>query len=256
MIGEVTDWHTLAHHSAEEFEKQGIRLQLTQRAEAINPLTKSVRIISNDMRTREIAYDKLLITTGAESARPPITGLDQAGVFLLRWMTDGFAMQKFILQNNPRKVVIIGGGYIGLEMADALEHRGLEVKILEFLPEVLSTMDPIMGRLIRDQLELKGVRVITGRAVQSIERKDNGLLVHAASGETSTTDMVLVATGVKPSTRLAQTAGITLGVAGSHPGGPNYGHQCAGCLRCRGLYRDLAPHSEKHSVYAPGHYSA
>ena len=188
---------------------------LNQRAEVINPLTKSVRIISNEKQTQEIAYDKLLIATGAESARPPITGLDQPGVFLLRWMMDGFAMQEFIAQENPRKVVIIGGGYIGLEMADALTHRGLEVTVLEFLPEVLSTMDPIMGRLIRNELESKGVKVITGRAVQSIERKDGGLLVHTASGETSTTDMVLVATGVKPSTKLAQTAGIALGVAGA-----------------------------------------
>ena len=215
MSGEVTDWHSLAHHSLEEFEKRGIQLLLNQRAEAILPEIKKVRAISPSRQTQELSYDKLLIATGAESARPPITGLDQKGVFLLRWMADGFAMQQFIAQANPRKAVIIGGGYIGLEMADALTHRGLEVTVLEFLPEVLSTMDPIMGRLIRNELESKGVKVITGKAVQSIERKDGSLLVHTASGETSTTDMVLVATGVKPSTKLAQTAGITLGVAGA-----------------------------------------
>jgi NADPH-dependent 2,4-dienoyl-CoA reductase/sulfur reductase-like enzyme len=212
---EVADWNTLAHHGPDEFEKQGIRFFLNHRAESINPKKKEVHIISNDEQTQEIAYDKLLIATGAESARPPIIGLDQRGVFLLRFMADAFSMQQFIEQDNPRKAVIIGGGYIGLEMADALTHRGLEVTVLEFLPEVLSALDPSMTRLIGAELESKGVRVTAGRAVQSIELKEGSLLVHTATGETSTTDMVLVATGVKPSTQLAKTAGITLGVAGA-----------------------------------------
>jgi NADPH-dependent 2,4-dienoyl-CoA reductase/sulfur reductase-like enzyme len=215
LSGEVTDWHTLAHHSTAEFEQQGIRLLLNQQAEAINHQKKTVRIVSNEQQAQEIGYDKLLIATGAESARPPISGLDQPGVFFLRWMMDGFAMQEFVDSKNPQKAVIIGGGYIGLEMADALTRRGLEVTILEFLPEVLSTMDPDMGRLIRTELESKGVKVIVNRAVQSIERKNGGLLVHTASGETSTTDMVLVATGVRPSIELAKAAGIALGVAGA-----------------------------------------
>ena len=87
--------------------------------------------------------------------------------------------------------------------------------ILEFAPEILTTLDPALGRLIRNELESKGVRVITGKAVQSIERNGNSLLVQAATGETSTADMVLVAGGVKPSTQLAQSAGIALGVAGA-----------------------------------------
>ncbi|MGA2159202.1 MAG: FAD-dependent oxidoreductase [Dehalococcoidia bacterium] len=215
LSGEVPDRNALAHHSLEEFEKQGIRLVLNHRAEAISHETKRVRVISHKGQTWEITYDKLLIATGAESARPPIAGLDQAGVFLLRWMADGFAMQQFMEQKKPRRTVIIGGGYIGLEVADALTRRGQEVTVLEFTPEILTTLDPIMGRLIRTELESKGVKVITGRAVQSIEHKNDSLLVHTASGETSIADMVLVGTGVKPSTKLAQTAGIALGVAGA-----------------------------------------
>lgn len=201
LSGEVVDWHTLAHHNIAEFEQKNIRLLLNQRVEVINPRTMSVWIVSNEKQAQEIAYDKLLMATGAESARPPIIGLDQPGIFLLRWMMDGFAMQEFISSKNPRKTIIIGGGYIGLEMADALTRHGLEVTVLEFLPEVLSTMDPSMGRLIRTELESKGVKVVTGKAVQSIEHKDGGLVVHTTSGETSTADMVLVATGVKPSTK-------------------------------------------------------
>ncbi len=215
LSGEVTDWHTLAHHSMEELEKQGIGLRLNQRAEEILSDKKMVRTISIEGKIQEIAYDKLLIATGAESARPLITGLDENGVFFLRWMADGFAMQKFIEENNPRRCIIIGGGYIGLEMADAMTHRGLEVTLLEFAPEILTTMDPVLGRLIRAELESKGVRVITGRAVQGIERNNHGLHVRTATGETSIADMVLVATGVKPSSQLAHASGIAMGVAGA-----------------------------------------
>jgi NADPH-dependent 2,4-dienoyl-CoA reductase/sulfur reductase-like enzyme len=215
LSGEVTDWHTLAHHSVEEFERQGIRLMFNHRVEAIIPEQKKVRITSAERQTQEITYDKLLIATGAESTRPPIDGLDQTGVFLLRWMADGFAMQRFIEQDKPGQAIIIGGGYIGLEMADALTHRGMEVTLLEFAPEILTTMDPVLGRLIRTELESKGVRVMTGKSVQSIEGKDDRLHVHTTAGEISTAEIILVAAGVKPSTQLAQITGMALGMAGA-----------------------------------------
>jgi NADPH-dependent 2,4-dienoyl-CoA reductase/sulfur reductase-like enzyme len=215
LSGEVADWQTLAHHKIQEFEEQGIRLLLNQRVETIMPVNKRVRIVSREGQTQEIAYDKLLTAIGAESTRPPISGLGEPGVFFLRWMEDGFAMQKFISQEHPKRAVIIGGGYIGLEMADALRHRGLEVTVLEFLSEVLSTMDPEMSRLIRNELESKGVNVILGKAVQSVECTNSTLQVHTGSGESETADMVLVATGVKASSKLALDAGISLGVAGA-----------------------------------------
>jgi len=215
LSGEVGDWNTLAHHKAEEFEEQGINLLLNQRADEVFPGEKGVRINSGSGQVRDITYDKLLIATGAESARPPVTGLDETGVFLLRWMADGFAMRQFIEQKNPRRSVIIGGGYIGLEMADAMAHRGIEVTLLEFAPEILTTMDAALGKLIRAELESRGVKVITGRTVQGIKKRKDSLLVHSATGETAAADMVLVATGVEPSTRLAQTAGVALGVGGA-----------------------------------------
>jgi NADPH-dependent 2,4-dienoyl-CoA reductase/sulfur reductase-like enzyme len=127
---EVTDWRRLAHHNEEEFVQQGIRLLLNQRAEVINPQDKTVRIVSREKQASEIGYDKLLIATGAESARPPINGLDQPGIFFLRTMTDGFTIDYFIASRDPHRAIIIGGGYIGLEMADSLTRRGLEVTIV------------------------------------------------------------------------------------------------------------------------------
>jgi len=215
LSGEVSDWQALAHHRTRDLEEQGIRFLMNQRAEAVDPGDKRIRVVSREGQTQEIPYNKLLIATGAESTRPPINGLEEAGVFFLRWMEDAFAMQKFMDREHPKSAIIIGGGYIGLEMADALTHRDLEVTVLEFLPEVLSTMEPEMGRLIRNELESRGVKVVLGKAVQKIERKNGSLHVHTASGENEIADMVLVATGVKASGNLAQAAGIPAGAGGA-----------------------------------------
>jgi NADPH-dependent 2,4-dienoyl-CoA reductase/sulfur reductase-like enzyme len=215
LSGEVPDWRALAHRSAAEIETHGIRLLLDRRADAIRPHDKQVRIVSADGRARPIEYDKLLIATGAQSARPPISGLDAPGVFSLRWMADSFALQRFMAQHNPHRAVIIGGGYIGLEMADALIHRRMAVTLMEFAPEVLSTLDPDLGRRIHAELESRGVRVVTGQAVRSVAAAPNGLIVQTAAGQAAEAELVLVAAGARPSTRLAQTAGIGLGAAGA-----------------------------------------
>jgi NADPH-dependent 2,4-dienoyl-CoA reductase/sulfur reductase-like enzyme len=211
LSGEVTDWRTLAHRTVEEITKHGIDLLLDHQALAIDPRTKLVQVRLSNGNHRLIGYNKLLIATGAESTRPPIEGLENPGVFFLRWMDDGFAVKRFMDRQHPEQAVIIGGGYIGLEMADALIHKGMTVTLLESAPELLMTLDPDLGGVIRSELQSKGVRVITGQAVQRISRNDNALMVHAASGETEPADMVLVAAGARPSTGLAQTAGIGLG---------------------------------------------
>jgi NADPH-dependent 2,4-dienoyl-CoA reductase/sulfur reductase-like enzyme len=215
ISGEVRDWRSLAHRNLSEIESHGIHVMSDCRAEAILPHSKKVRIFSPEGATFEVDYDKLLIATGAQSAIPPIEGLSAPGVFFLRWMADSFAVKKFIDRHHPRRAVIIGGGYIGLEMADALTHRGIAVTLMEFAPEVMTTLDPELGRLIRAELNSGNVRVVTGQAVQGIVRKENGLLVETASGTNETADIILVATGAKPSTELALTAGIDLGAGGA-----------------------------------------
>lgn len=211
LSGEVAAWRTLAHRTSEEITKHGIDLLLDHTALNIDPQTKQVNVRPTNGNILNIDYDKLLIATGAESAKPPIEGLENPGVFFLRWMDDSFAVKRFMDHESPERAVIIGGGYIGLEMADALTHRGMTVTLLEFAPEVLTTLDPELGALIRAELQSKGVRVITGQAVQRVSRNENGLSVHTVAGETVAADMVLVAAGAKPATQLAQSAGISLG---------------------------------------------
>jgi NADPH-dependent 2,4-dienoyl-CoA reductase/sulfur reductase-like enzyme len=126
-------------------------------------------------------------------------------------MEESFAVKDFIEKKTPRRAVIIGGGYIGLEMADALVQLGLEVTLLEFASEVLTTLDPDFGRLIHAELAARGVTVKTGAEVQEIALNQTDLCVRTASGLTVTADMVLVAAGARPTTELARTAGICLG---------------------------------------------
>lgn len=215
ISGEVQDWRSLAHRNRAEIETHGIHVMADHRAQAILSDSKKVRILSPEGAAFEVGYGKLLIATGAQSAIPPIKGLDAPGVFFLRWMADSFAVKDFIDQHHPRRAVIIGGGYIGLEMADALTHRGIAVTLMEFAPEVMTTLDLELGQLIRAELTSKRIRVVTGQGVQSIVRKENKLLVETASGTNATADMVLIATGAKPSTELARTAGIDLGTGGA-----------------------------------------
>jgi NADPH-dependent 2,4-dienoyl-CoA reductase/sulfur reductase-like enzyme len=152
---------------------------------------------ATDGSERTIAYDRLLIATGAESARPLIQGLDTPGVFFLRWMVDSFAIKQYLDVATPRRAVIIGGGYIGLEMADALTVRGMAVTLLEFSPEILTTLDPALGSRIRAELTARGVAVVTGKGVARIERQDHKLSAITASGERWPADLVLVAAGAR-----------------------------------------------------------
>jgi len=215
LSGEVTDWRTLAHRTAQEIAAHGIDVLLDHRALDIDPTTRTVGVQSSQGATQRIAYSKLLIATGAISAQPPIAGLDLPGVFFLRWMTDSFAVKRFMDEHRPKHAAVIGGGYIGLEMGDALTHKGLAVTLIEFAPQVLTTLDPELGQLINAELGAKGLETLTGHAVERIERSDGRLLVHVVSGQSVAADMVVVAAGAKPSVELATTAGIGLGVGGA-----------------------------------------
>jgi NADPH-dependent 2,4-dienoyl-CoA reductase/sulfur reductase-like enzyme len=215
LSGEVADWRNLAHRTHDEIEQQGIGLLLDHRAVQIDHDARQVQVQSTDGQTRPIGYDKLLIATGAESVQPPIRGIDAIGVFSLSWMADSFAVKWFMEQQNPGRAVIIGGGYIGLEMADALIRKGLTVTLLEAAPEVLTTLSPDLGRYIRAELQTNGVQVITGQMVDRISRDQDGINVYTASGKIETADMVIVAAGARPAAELAQTAGIETGVGGA-----------------------------------------
>jgi NADPH-dependent 2,4-dienoyl-CoA reductase/sulfur reductase-like enzyme len=215
LSGEVSDWRSLAHRTKDEIEQAGIRLLLDHIATAIDADRKIVQIVDAEGRATELSYDRLVIGTGAESIKPNIKGMDLPGVFLLRWMKDSFAVHTFLAERSPQSALIVGGGYIGMEMADALSLRGLSVTVVEFAETVLTTVDQPLGEKVAEELERHGVNVATGVGIESIEANGKRLAVMGTKGFCANADLVLVAVGCRPSTTLAAGAGIQTGFKGA-----------------------------------------
>jgi NADPH-dependent 2,4-dienoyl-CoA reductase/sulfur reductase-like enzyme len=226
LSGEVARWQALAHRTRADLEATGMRLRLDATARRIDVPARKLLVSAADGREDLIAYDQLVIGTGAVPVRPPIRGLDglrpDDGVHLLHTMGDTFAVMRTLDEASPESALIVGAGYVGLEMADALVTRGLQVTQMEQLPQVLATVDPELGALVHGELTGHGVEVLTGTTVQAITRPGNGpgpLQVEAvtAGGEplTRTAGLVLVVTGVRPDSGLAASAGATLGSRGA-----------------------------------------
>ncbi len=228
VSGEVTHWRDLAHRTHADLEAAGMRLRLDTVARKVDVAGHTVHVTGPDGAAADVVpYDRLVIGTGAVPVRPPIAGLDTLGpgdgVHLLHSMDDTFAIMSTLEETAPASAVIVGAGYIGLEMAEALSARGLAVTQIEQLPEVLPTVDPGLGTLVRAQLEAHGVTVRSGTAVQGIGAAEPGapgrLRVEAAAGDGTASavhaDLVLVVTGVRPETALAVSAGASLGARGA-----------------------------------------
>lgn len=217
LSGEVADWHQLAHRTLGDIEAVGIQVRLNTRALAIDPTAHTVKIAKNGETEETLPYDKLVIGTGAEPIRPPIPGVDTPGVFRLHSMADSFQLAAYLDTRQPHRALIIGAGYIGLEMADALHRRGLAVTVVEQAPAVLPTIDPGLGLRLGDYLTSHGVSVRTGIRIERIKREGDLLRVQGSPAFAAEVDLVLVVVGVQPATNLARAAGLALGLKGALP---------------------------------------
>ena len=230
VSGEVTHWRNLAHRTARDLEATGMRLRLDTTARQLDVPGRKLLVTAPGGTEDVISYDKLIIGTGALPVRPPISGLTGPGalgaadgVHLLHSMGDTFALMRTLEDTAPATAVIVGAGYIGLEMADALVTRGLSVTQMEQLPEVLPTVDPGLGTLVHGQLARHGVDVLTGTTVRQVSRAasaDAGRLrvdATTAAGQAVTrpADLVLVVVGVRPDADLAASAGAATGIRGA-----------------------------------------
>jgi NADPH-dependent 2,4-dienoyl-CoA reductase/sulfur reductase-like enzyme len=215
LSGEVQDWHTLAHRTIEEITGAGIALVLGAVVQDVDAAGHRVSIIDADGQGRSLHYDRLVIAMGATAVHPPLVGLDLPGVYRLRFMADAFAVHQHLEARAPRSALIIGGGYIGMEMADALTRRGLAVTVAEHGASVLKTIDTSFGSLISAELVRHGVRVETGVRIERIDREGTQLRVVRSNAFQTTADLVLVAVGVEPRSDLAPAAGIEVGERGA-----------------------------------------
>lgn len=155
------------------------------------------------------SYDYLVLSPGAEPIRPPLPGIDNEGIFSLRTVNDTDKIFHYLKENMPRKAVVVGAGYIGLEMAENLHHRGLDVTIVELAPQVLPPIDNDMAALVQQYLHAVGMKLRLGNGVKQFDQAANGILnVVLNDGEILEANMVILSIGVKPEVQLAREAGL------------------------------------------------
>lgn len=181
---------------------------------AINREKKSVTVRAINRSTYEESYDKLLLSTGASPVRPPLRGIDLNGIFTLRNVADTDKIKSYIQTHNPQKAVVVGAGFIGLEMAENLHAQGAEVSIVEMGNQVMAPIDFSMAALVHQHLMDKGVNLYLEQAVDSFEQEGKRLKVNFKNGHSILADIVILSIGVRPETSLAKAAQLTIGPAG------------------------------------------
>lgn len=214
--GLVKDPTELIARPIEELrEKRGLDVRVLHEVLGINIKEKRVivRNIEAD-KEYEVQYDWLVISIGASPLLPSFPGIDSEEVFTLRSLEDGIRVENFIKSKSPKNVAIVGGGYIGMEMAEAFSTRGFEVSVIEKLPRVLANYDEEISEKVREKLNENDIKLIVGSRVKAIERSGKVTKVITES-ETVGTELVLLGIGIKPNTALAKDAGIELGETGA-----------------------------------------
>jgi NADPH-dependent 2,4-dienoyl-CoA reductase/sulfur reductase-like enzyme len=216
--GEVQPWQSLAHRTAADLEATGMQLRLDTFATEIDVAGQRLTVRDAQGVESQLSYDELMVGTGALPSAAGIVGLDTLGpddgVHVLHSMGDTFALDRHLTERNPESAIIIGAGYVGLEMAEALTIRGLKVTQLQRGPEVLSTLDPELGALVHTELDRHGVDVVVNSRVESVTRTAAGLTVAGQRDGAPferTADLVLAVVGVRPNTDLLERAGARLG---------------------------------------------
>ena len=170
-------------------------------------------LVSGEKRTE--AYDALVLSPGASALRPPLPGIDLPGIFTLRTIPDSRVIRKWIDERQAQRAVVVGGGFIGLEMAENLSHRNLTVTVIEMLRQVLPPLDPEIAAFVEERLRKQGVTLALGDGVAGFEAApDAGLVVKSQGGNAYEADLVILAIGVRPETALARSAGLEIGSRG------------------------------------------
>lgn len=188
-----------------------IEVRVQNEVTAIHKEEKKVEV--KNLKTGESyeeSYDALIIATGSSPLKPPIPGIDGANIFTLWTVPDTDRIKEYIDVNKPKNAAVIGGGFIGLEMAENLHAAGLKVSIIEMQNQVMAPMDYEMAQLLHENLELNGVELILGDGVSSFENKGAATTFHLTSGKAVEADMVILSIGIRPNSALAKEAGIVL----------------------------------------------
>jgi NADPH-dependent 2,4-dienoyl-CoA reductase/sulfur reductase-like enzyme len=222
VSGLIEDHNTLVVRTPAQFAKRDIEVHLHHEVTEVDAENRRLRVTNllkegGATRGRYESYDKLLVATGGSPIMLPHFSLDDlGGVFVMRAVEDGLATRDFIQRERPRHAVVIGAGYIGLEMAESFYQLGLETTVIGRPPQVLKRFDADMAQLVQDELEGKGIRLSLGDEVKALEGNAQGRVRRVVSSkDTFEADLVLLAMGVQPNAALAEMAGVALGQTGA-----------------------------------------
>jgi NADPH-dependent 2,4-dienoyl-CoA reductase/sulfur reductase-like enzyme/rhodanese-related sulfurtransferase len=211
----ITNRNALFVQTAASFNKRfNIDVRTLTEVTAINRSTKTVSARNQTTgKQYEESYDKLILSPGAEPVRPPLPGITSKGIFTLRNVADTDYIKAYVQQEQVKKAVVIGAGFIGLEMAENLYSLGLDVSIIEMADQVLTPVDFPIAAILQQHIRSKGVHLHLSTAVSGFEQTESGLQVLLSNNNVLEADVVILSIGVKPDTRLAADAGLKIGDA-------------------------------------------
>ena len=215
--GVITDQAELTLQTPEHFyARYRVDVRVRHEVLSIDPAHKTVRVRKLDTGEEwDETYDRLLLSPGARPTMPRADVAEDEAVFTLRTLEDTLRITRFLDEHSPRSVVLAGGGYIGVELAENLAARGLSVTLVQRPRQLLTPLDYDMACFVHAQLRSKGVRLLLGRTVTGVTRENGVLTVHLQDAPSLQTDMAVLALGVTPDTKLAADAGLKLGLKGS-----------------------------------------
>lgn len=215
-IGEtIKDRNKLLIQTPEAMQKRfNIDVRVNSEVVSIDSENKKVIVKSKEKGIYEESFDSLVLSPGAKAIRPRLSGMESSKIFTLRNIPDTDRIKAYVDQSQTKSAVVIGGGYIGVEMAENLRERGLEVTLVEAAPHILAPFDSEMSTYAEKELVEHGIRLLLGNGVESFEEKENKIIVKVQSGDEITADMVIMAVGVAPDTGFLKESGIELGPKG------------------------------------------
>ncbi|MGM0572943.1 MAG: FAD-dependent oxidoreductase [Bacteroidota bacterium] len=214
--GTIAERENLFVQTPESFSKRfNVDVRTRQEVVSVDPKNKTVTVRDLTKETEyEEAYDKLVMSPGAEPLKPNLPGIDSRGIFTLRNVTDTDRIKSFIEDNKIKRAVVVGAGFIGLEMAENLHQLGIFVSIVEMAEQVMTPLDYSMAALVHQHLKIKNVEFFLKDGVSSFSEDENGIRVRLQSGRELESDMVILSIGVRPDSHLARDAGLKLGKTG------------------------------------------
>ena len=208
--GDIQDRAQLSVQTPESFSARfAVDVRIHSEAISIDRNSKTVTVLDHTTgQTYQERYDKLLLSPGAEPVRPPLPGIDDARIFTLRTIPDAVSIRDYIQKHHPTQALIVGAGYIGMEMAEALTQAGLSVTVVEMLPHAIGPLDADMACEVHQYARDKGISLKLNCGVSAFEEKGSALFATLSDGSTLPCDLVLLSTGVRPDTALAKKAGL------------------------------------------------